>query len=84
MGGGFDHAGDKPVPLLPELRLYYQGQPVTNPRALNTIVPATSSIEQEGLQLSDENTSAEGLAPIEENSLTNDNRLVGPFDKEEK
>ena len=33
---------DKPIPLLPELRLYYQGQPVEDPSGLNTIVPATS------------------------------------------
>lgn len=75
---------DKPAPLLPELRLFYQGQSVTDPGALNTIVPASSSAAgalDESTLAQVGSTSADGLPLIEDLPLVDDQQtLVGPFD----
>lgn len=77
--------GKKASPLLPELELFFQGQPVTDPSALNTIVPATSSLTtgtEDALTVTQENTSAEGIPLI---AKTNNNTpVVGPFDVEKE
>lgn len=79
---GFDDLS-KPVPLLPELRLYFQGQPVTDPQSLNTIVPASSTLvpQQTTPQQSTQDSTAEGILSIERTDLQNQSRLVGPFDQ---
>ncbi len=81
---------DKPAPLLPELRLYYQGQPVTEPGALNTIVPSTSGFapdtdKSEPLGLNGSDADALPIIaarPVTPTDGTDDNgdTLVGPFD----
>ena len=79
--------GDKSSPLLPELELFFQGQPVTDPAALNTIVPATSSLDVDSGESPAEakdNTSAEGIPLIAETSNTNETSMVGPFDVEKE
>lgn len=79
-------SGDKTSPLLPELELFFQGQPVTDPAALNTIVPATSGLtgSSEPLEPGQDNTSAEGIPLIAETSKTTETILVGPFDVEKE
>lgn len=77
--------GDKASPLFPELELFFQGQPVSDPSALNTIVPATSALDtgtEDAFTLAQENTSAEGIPLIAETN--NDTPMVGPFDVEKE
>ena len=84
---GYDNITTSPTPLLPELKLFFQGQPVTDPQSLNTIVPASSSLGQLPALptlATQENTSAEGLPLIEENTATGAIRLDGPFDSKNK
>ena len=82
---GFYGYGDQdPVPLLPELRLYYQGQPVTNPQSLNTIVPASSNLAPQqpaAAQPATQDSLAEGNLSIERADVANQTRLIGPFDQ---
>ena len=84
---GYDNITTNPTPLLPELKLFYEGQPITDPQNLNTIVPASSSLNQRPALpklATQENTSAEGLPLIIENAATGDTRLDGPFDSQNK
>lgn len=77
--------GKKDSPLLPELELFFQGQPVTDPSGLNTIVPATSSLStgtEDALTVAQENTTAEGIPLIAETK--NNTPVVGPFDVEKE
>ena len=84
---GYDNITTNPTPLLPELKLFYEGQPITDPQNLNTIVPASSSLNQRPALpklATQENTSAEGSPLIIENAATGDTRLDGPFDSQNK
>ncbi len=82
--GFFGYDNSDPVPLLPELRLYYQGQPVTDPQSLNTIVPASSNAAPQqpaAAQSGNQDSTAEGILSIERADVANQTRLVGPFDQ---
>ncbi len=77
--------GEVTSPLLPELELFFQGQPVTDPSALNTLVPATSGLAigtQDTLAVAQEDNSAEGIPLIAETN--NNTPVVGPFDIEKE